>query len=133
MMGGAGINSVSSAQSRRAGIGVEHRGVGLGSGRTGGGGREAMAVGGSDTSAAVKDGEDSKTARLWGVLGEQGRRSRSGGCSDRLGGVSHCPGAAACDSEWGRAGDTAVDDENVVDDMAFRIQVPSNWRPPILL
>ena len=121
MMGGAGIDSVSLAQSRQAGIGVEHRGAGLGSGRTGGGGREAMAVGGSDTSAAVKDGEDSEMARLWGVLGEQGRRSRSGGCSDRLGGVSRCPGAVACDSEWGRVGDMAVDNENVVDDVAFCI------------
>ena len=52
-MGRAGIDAVSSAQSRRMGIGVEHSGTGLRSGGTGGGGREAMAMGGSGTSTAV--------------------------------------------------------------------------------
>jgi hypothetical protein len=72
MMGGAGIDSMSSAQSRRAGIGVEHSGAGLGSGVTGGGGCETVVVGDSDTSAAVKGAEGVKTARLrvsWGELG----------------------------------------------------------------
>jgi hypothetical protein len=89
MMGGAGIDSVSSAQSRRAGIGVEHSGAGLGSGGTGGGGRETMAVGGSDASAAVKDGGDGETARRgpsWGKLERMGGEQGVGGFLGRRSG-----------------------------------------------
>jgi hypothetical protein len=53
MAGGAGIDAVSSSQSRQMGIGVEHSGTGLRSGGTGGRGRETMAMGGSDMSMAV--------------------------------------------------------------------------------
>ena len=121
MMGGAGIDSVSSAQSRRAGIGVEHRGAGLGSGRMGGRGREAIAVGGSDTSAAVKDGEDGETARLRGVWGISGGWDMSGGSSGGSPGVFCCSSAVVGGAEQGRAGGNMVVDEYIIDDVAVRV------------
>ena len=121
MMGGAGIDSVSSAQSRQAGIGVEHCGVGLGSGRTGGRGGEAIAVGGSDASAAVKDGEDGETARLRGVWGISGGWDTFGGCSGGSPGVFCRSSAVVGGAEQGRAGGNTVIDEYVVDDVAVRV------------
>ena len=120
-MGGAGIDSVSSAQLRRAGIGVEHCGAGLGSGRTGGKGREAIAVGGSDASAAVKDGEDGKTAWLRGVWGISGCWDMSGGCSGGSPGMFCRSSAMVGGAEQGRAGGNTVVNVYIVDDMAVRV------------
>jgi hypothetical protein len=75
MTGGAGIDAVSSAQSRRVGTGVEHGGTGFDGGSTRGRGCETGPGGSSDTPAAVKDGGDGETACLglsWGELERMG-------------------------------------------------------------
>ena len=118
MVGGAGIDAVSSAQLRPVGTGVEHSGAGLEGGETRDGGRKTAAKGGSDMSMAVKDGGDKVTARLGPGWGELGGWDMVGGCSS----VSRCvlrhSWAVGCGLGWGRAGDTAVVDGHVVDDVA---------------
>jgi hypothetical protein len=75
MTGGAGINAASSAQSRQVDTYVERGGTGLEGGETRDGGRKTVRGGGSDISAAVKDGGNDETARLglsWGELEQMG-------------------------------------------------------------
>ena len=72
MTGGAGINAVSSAQSRWVGTGVERGGTGLKGGGTRDRDCETVTAGSSDMAAAVKGTGFGEMARLglsWGELG----------------------------------------------------------------
>ena len=78
----------------------------------------------ADTDSIVGDAggvyhtDGTKTARLWGVWGKSGDWNASRGCSAESR-CMHCGfPAAARDPEWGRAGDTAVIDRHIVDDVA---------------
>ena len=63
MTGRAGIDAVSSAQSRQVGTGVKYGGTGLNRGSMRGGGDKTVAGGVLDTLVAVKDmgGDESQT------------------------------------------------------------------------
>ena len=67
--------------------------------------------------------DDTETACLWGVWGKSGDWNASGWCSTE----SRCMRcgflAVARDPEWGRAGDMAVIDGHIVDDMAGLVDV----------
>ena len=131
-----GIDAASSAQSKRAGTGVELGSIELGGG-TGYGGRKTAAAGamyseggtGGQTgglrgldgivgdAGGVYHTGGGETARVQGVWGEQGGWDAFWGCSS----VFRCSGAVAGGPEWGRAGDSAVVDERVDDDVAGRV------------
>ena len=84
MVGGAGIDAISSAQSRRVGTSVEHGGTGLDGGSTRGRGDKTAAGGVSDTLVAAKDTSGSETDHLRGVWGtSRGGLEGVGGCSSR--------------------------------------------------
>ena len=71
-MGGAGIDAVSSAQSRWVDIGVEHGGTGLEGVEARDGGCKTGPAGSSCIVAAKEDGGDDETAHLglnWGEFG----------------------------------------------------------------
>jgi hypothetical protein len=70
MTGGAGINTVSSAQSRWVDTGVEHGVTGLGRGETRDGGGKPMAEGGLEMAAAVKGMEGGGTTCSGSSRGE---------------------------------------------------------------
>jgi hypothetical protein len=72
MFGGAGISSVSSAQLKRGGGGIEHSNVGLGGGSTTDGGCGTTVAWGSTVPVAVEGARGVETARLrvsWDELG----------------------------------------------------------------
>jgi hypothetical protein len=74
MLGGAGIAAASSAQSRRAGTGVERGVIGLKGGGTGDGSRETVTAGvgsGQGVEAGV-DGEQGVFTGADGVVGDAG-------------------------------------------------------------
>lgn len=94
MLDGAGINAVSSAQSRWVGTGVEHSGAGLKGGETRDRGHKTVAGGGSDTSTAVKDGGNREMAHLGSSWGELGSVQDAGGGQGVFTGVDSVIGDA---------------------------------------
>jgi hypothetical protein len=118
MTGGAGIDTVSSAQSKHIGIEVEHEATELAGGEAGDRGHETVAVGVGDPSSAVKDVRRGEMARLWLNWGELGRIGSEQGCSDESGSVHHRSRGVARSPEWGRAGGSAVIDRSVDADVA---------------
>ena len=87
MVGGAGIDTVSLAQSRRVDIGVECGGTGLEGGEARDRGCKTGPGGSSGMVAAMEDGGDDETARLWSSWGEFGC-TRGDGVADGEQGVS---------------------------------------------
>jgi hypothetical protein len=81
MLGGAGIDATSSAQSRRVGAGVEYCGTGLNRGSSRGRGGKIAAGGVSDTLVAARDMGSSEMDRLQGVWGKLGGCNMFGGRS----------------------------------------------------
>lgn len=79
MLGAVGNDAASSAQSKRAGTGVELSGIRLEGGETRDGGCRTGPGGSSDMVAAVGDGGDDETARLRGLWGELGCMGGDGG------------------------------------------------------
>ena len=77
--------------------------------------------GGPDISAAVKDGGNNETARFQGTWGKQGGWDTVQGCPGVSPNVFRCSRAVVHGPEWGRAGDTAVVDGRVVDDVAGHV------------
>ena len=121
MLGGAGIDAVSSAQSRRVGTGVERGGTGLVGGSTKGWGCKTAAGGGSGMLAVVRYGGDGETARFGGFWGELGCWDSFWGCPDGSPGA-FCRSSAVVDgAELGRAGGHMVINKYIVDDVAVRI------------
>ena len=66
MIGGAGIDAVSSAQSRRVGTGVKYSGMGLNEGSSRGGGSKTAAGGVLDTLVVARDTGGGEADCLWG-------------------------------------------------------------------
>jgi hypothetical protein len=136
MLGGAGIAAASSAQSRRAGTGVERGVIGLKGGGTGDGSRETVTAGvgsGQGVEAGV-DGVVSDVAGVWdtgggetacfgGFCGRLGGRDGDWGCSEGSGAVCRRSRAAVHKPEWGRAGDWAVVDKHVDGDVTVALRV----------
>ena len=87
MLGGAGIDATSSAQSRRVGAGVERGGTGLKGVGAKDGGCETGPGGSSGMVAAMEDGGDDEMARLGPSWGEFGC-TRGDGVADGEWGVS---------------------------------------------
>ena len=114
MTGGAGIDAVSSAQSKRVGAGVGRGGTGLKGGGTRDGSRKTAAAAGSGTLANVKGTGSGETARLRASWGEPGRIASERGCFDESGSVRRRSRGVARVPEGARAGDTAVVDDDVV-------------------
>lgn len=84
MLGGAGIDATSLAQSRQVGTGAEHVSPGLDGISTRDGGGKTVAEGDSDTAAAVKGVGDGKTTGLglswmnWGIRAHMGMQAANG-------------------------------------------------------
>ena len=121
MLSGAGIDAVSSAQSRRVGTGVECGGTGLVGGSTKGWGCKTAAGGGSGMLAVVRYGGDGETARFGGFWGELGCWESFQGCSDGSPGVFCHSSAVVGGAEQGRASGHTVVDKYVVNDVVVHI------------
>jgi hypothetical protein len=106
MLGGAGIDATSSAQSRRVGTGVERGGIGLQGGETGDGGCKTGPGGHSDMVAAVEDGRDDVDVIWGGAVDDVGLGPAAGG----LGVAVRCSGVTVHSPGWGIAGGSAVVD-----------------------
>jgi hypothetical protein len=109
MSGIAGIDTASSAQSKRLGTGAKHGGTGLRRGGTGDGGRETVAVGVEQGIDGVVGDEGGvyhmtcgKTARLWLSWAELSGWEAFWGCSDVSSSMFRRFRAVARGLEWGR-------------------------------
>jgi hypothetical protein len=100
-----GIDAASSAQSKRAGAGVELGGIGLEGGETGDGGCKTGSGGHSDMVAAVEDGGDDVDVVWGGAVDGVGLGPAAGG----LGVAVRCSGVTVRSPGWGIAGGSAVD------------------------
>ena len=131
---GMGRDSASSAQSKRPVFEVGSGGCAdsayvASSGRAGNGGAGCWGAWGASLgvdgvvgdAGGVYHTAGGEAARLLGVWGELGGWNRLWGCSAGSSRVFRCSVGVVRGSGWGRAGDSAVVDERVDDDVAGRV------------
>jgi hypothetical protein len=115
-----GRDSASSAQSRQVGSGETVR-LGPSRGERGWINGERRVSAGADgvvgDAGGVYQTDDAETARLRGGWGKQGGWDTFRGCSESSSSVFRCSRAVVRGLEWGRAGNSAVVDERVDDNV----------------